>query len=339
MKLKFIIFSIAAIFIIGVVFMSFSFNINLDSDADVVTLNQVVKTIEKNWGYIDKGDYSDTKQEFVVIDTNEKVLYSTMDGIPDTVNAAIKKRETIADVIVNDVLVGKVIFHNNYTQVLHHMIKNIFTVVVITFSLIALLCIFYILFLNYNVFKPFKKLKGFAQNIANGNLDIPLEMDKNNMFGAFSESFDIMREELATARKNEYHANRSKKELVVSLSHDIKTPVSSIKAVSELMLVLATDEKEKERLNAIYFKAEQINLLVNDMFHATLEELEELKVAVKEEYSSILIGILQNVNYYDKITYDLIPECIISTDVTRLQQVFDNVLSNSYKYTPIPLFI
>ena len=89
------------------------------------------------------------------------------------------------------------------------------------------------------VFKPFKKLQSFAVNVARGNLDIPLKMDKNNPFGAFTESFDIMREELAAARQSEYAANRSKKELVASLSHDIKTPVASIKAVSELMLMRA----------------------------------------------------------------------------------------------------
>jgi signal transduction histidine kinase len=141
-----------------------------------------------------------------------------------------------------------------------------------------------------------------------------------------------MREELASARQSEYVANRSKKELVASISHDIKTPVSSIKAVSELMLLRAVDEKVIKQLNTIYAKAEQINLLVTDMFHATLEELKELKVTVIEEYSNVLNGMITNVNYDDQISCDPIPECIILTDVTRLQQVFDNILSNSYKY-------
>ena len=169
-------------------------------------------------------------------------------------------------------------------------------------------------------------------NVARGNLDIPLKMDKNNLFGAFTESFDIMREELALARQSEYAANRSKKELVASLSHDIKTPVASIKAVSELMLMRADDEKVIKQLNTIYSKAEQINLLVTDMFHATLEELQELKVTVTEELSGVLNGMIANVNYDDQISCDPIPECIILTDVMRLQQVLDNILSNSYKY-------
>ena len=87
-----------------------------------------------------------------------------------------------------------------------------------------------------------------------------------------------------------------------------------------------------KQLNTIYSKAEQINLLVTDMFHATLEELQELKVTVTEELSDVLDGMIANVNYDDQINCDPIPECIILTDVTRLQQVLDNILSNSYKY-------
>ena len=113
-----------------------------------------------------------------------------------------------------------------------------------------------------------------------------------------------MREELAAARQSEYAANRSKKELVASLSHDIKTPVASIKAVTELMLIRAADDKVIKQLNTIYSKAEQINLLVTDMFHATLEELQELKVTVTEELSIVLDGMLANVNYDDQIKWD-----------------------------------
>jgi signal transduction histidine kinase len=195
------------------------------------------------------------------------------------------------------------------------------------------------IWINQTVFKPFKKLKDFAHQVARGNLDIPLKMDKSNIFGAFTESFDILREELSLARQREYTADRSKKELVASLSHDIKTPVSTIKAVSELMLLRANDEKVSKQLNTIYSKAEQINLLVTDMFHATLEELMELKVTVAEEHSSVLVGMINHINYDDQISCDPIPECLILTDATRLQQVLDNILSNSYKYAGSPIII
>ena len=55
----------------------------------------------------------------------------------------------------------------------------------------------------------------FATRVSCGNLDIPLEMDRNNNFGAFTEAFDIMRSEIKKARSEEKKAIDAKKELVI----------------------------------------------------------------------------------------------------------------------------
>jgi len=191
------------------------------------------------------------------------------------------------------------------------------------------------LYCEKNILNPFRKLQGFARRIANGDFDIPLEMDKINLFGAFTESFDLMREELKKARENERTADRSKKELVASLSHDIKTPVASITAVTELMLIVAQNEnKEKEikQLETINIKAGQINSLITNMFHATLEELQALSVTINEAPSTAIADLVKNADYENRVKPFLIPNCLIFTDLLRLQQVFDNIIGNSYKY-------
>ena len=200
------------------------------------------------------------------------------------------------------------------------------------FGLLMIASILYFIYIYRTLLKPFQQLQNFAANVARGNFDIPLNMDKNNYFGAFTESFDLLREELNAARQREYESNRSKKELVATLSHDIKTPVASIKAVSELMLMQGKDEKVIKQVNTIYSKADQIDLLVTDMFHATLEELQQLKLTVTEESSEVLVDMIENVNYDHQIVYDSIPQCIILMDPLRMQQVIDNIISNSYKY-------
>lgn len=339
MRAKWLFLTIAAIFAAGVVLSALILNTKEHKGVDLVAINEVVKTIESQWGHIEQGDYSAIKQPFTVIDNSGNVLYQTAEGLSTTINDAIRDRNAIVDVTLKGSIQGKLIIHNEEKELVQHMKEQLVIVILLTFTVLTVLCALYVLFINHAVFKPFKKLQGFAVNVARGNLDIPLIMDKNNLFGAFTESFDIMREELASARQSEYMANRSKKELVASLSHDIKTPVASIKAVSELMLMRATDDKVIKQLNTIYSKAEQINLLVTDMFHATLEELQQLKVTVTEESSAVIHGMISNVNYDDHISCDPIPECIILTDVTRLQQVLDNVLSNSYKYAGTPVTI
>ncbi|MCL2018483.1 MAG: HAMP domain-containing histidine kinase [Oscillospiraceae bacterium] len=197
---------------------------------------------------------------------------------------------------------------------------------------VALSGLILLIYCEKSILKPFRRLQGFARRIAAGDFDIPLEMDKSNLFGAFTESFDLMREELKKARENERAADRSKKELVASLSHDIKTPVASIKATVELMQVSASDQSEKKRLMQIEAKAEQINALITDMFHATLHELEVLGVNTAEVHSTVIYGLIKNADYKNKAKSFSIPNCIILTDTLRLQQTLDNIIGNSYKY-------
>ncbi len=168
---------------------------------------------------------------------------------------------------------------------------------------------------------------------------MPLDMDKNNFFGAFTESFDLMREELNKARENERLANQSKKELVASLSHDIKTPVASIKAVTEVMHVKTSDENQRRQLDIINSKADQINTLITNMFSATLEELQELKVIVTEQSSQVLYDLIRAADYNYKANVGGIAECIILADGLRLSQVVDNIISNSYKYAGTSIYV
>ena len=198
--------------------------------------------------------------------------------------------------------------------------------------LLILFCLIYAIYIDRIIFKPFRRLQAFARHVAAGELDMPLQMDEGNIFGAFTESFDLMREELARAKENERKANQGKKEMVASLSHDIKTPVASIKAVSEIMIVKSNSEDDKRQLSIINSKADQINALINNIFNATLEELQELKVIAKEIWSTELYDLIKNADYNNRVIISPIPECIIFADNLRISQVVDNIVSNSYKY-------
>ena len=197
-----------------------------------------------------------------------------------------------------------------------------------------LLITYAVLLILYRCYiRPFHTLQEFTAQVAKGNLELALPIRKNNFFGAFTESFDLMRQELKRARESEYQANISKKELIAELSHDIKTPVSTIKATCEVLQVTEQKEDTLHKIGGIAGKAEMIDNLVGNMFHATMEELEVLKVEPIEESSLAISEMFHDFKYYGQITLENdIPECLLYFDKLRLQQVLDNIINNSYKY-------
>ncbi|KGR76628.1 HAMP domain-containing sensor histidine kinase [Ureibacillus sinduriensis] len=334
MRIKLLFLMVLVVFALGIVSSIIIINNKAISEVDLVAVNDVVKTAEKNWGKISEDTFrnSELKLPFSIIDVTGNVIYQTMGNQFNNIDDAIKNRDQLIDLKLNNDIVGKIIIRNDEEEMMAQMKRELIVSITSIFAFLMIICTVMMGYIDRNLLKPFKQLQNFAVNVARGNLAIPLNMDRNNYFGAFTESFDLLREELGCARQREYESNRSKKELVATLSHDIKTPVASIKAVSELMLMQAKDDKVIKHVNIINSKAEQINLLVTDMFHATLEELQQLKLTITEESSKVLENMIESVNYDNEIDYEPIPECIILMDPVRLQQVIDNIISNSYKY-------
>lgn len=185
----------------------------------------------------------------------------------------------------------------------------------------------------YFYIRPFNKLSDFAASVSKGNLDVPLNMDRHNYFGAFTESFDRMREELKLSSEREAAANRSKQELVAELSHDIKTPVATIKATCEVMEIKYKEDDIQEKVSVIKSKATSVEHLIDNMFRATLDDLDELKVTPREESSLIIEDMLAGLRFYGTVEQKgSVPECLILVDKLRLEQVIDNIAGNSFKY-------
>ena len=140
-------------------------------------------------------------------------------------------------------------------------------------------------YLKRTVTDPFRELNDFAVRVAGGNLDMPLKMDKAHVFGSFTEAFDMMRTELKKARRAEKEANDAKKEMVAKLSHDIKTPVASIKSSSEIGYEISKDEKTRHYFNLINEKSDQVTTLVANLFNSSVNDITEISVTPLE-YSS-----------------------------------------------------
>ncbi|MDE6517631.1 MAG: HAMP domain-containing histidine kinase, partial [Acetatifactor sp.] len=304
---------------------------DIDFRQDTVAVNEIFKSVESHWPYPD-GQTVSAVYDYVVLDESGAVLWKSAEGLSENVNAAIAHRDTILDVEQDGNRVGKVIIYNGAETDYAVRKRSLFTVLMVILLFQATAMLAYSAWLYWRLVKPFHKLKGFAERVAGGNLDIPLEMDRHNLFGAFTESFDLMRSELKKARLAEAQANAGKKELVAKLSHDIKTPVASIKAASEVGLALSESERMQDNYTQIIRKADQINTLITNLFTATLEELQQLSVTPSDLDSGVLAQLLENADYLHRSVFPQIPPCLLYVDRLRLQQVLDNIFANSYKY-------
>ena len=214
------------------------------------------------------------------------------------------------------------------------MIKQT-AVLCLCFVICCLLFVF--AYLYRKIIRPFEKMENYAQQIAGGDFSQSLEYERTNFFGAFTWAFDHMRKEIMTARKNEAQALSENKTIIAALSHDIKTPIASIRAYAEgLEANLDADYEKRERyLEVIMRKCDEVSRLVNDLVLHSLSQLEQLEI--KEQSASIktvLEETVRDFEYPDIVIKEPVPDAMLAIDEKRMAQALVNVMENAKKYAP-----
>ena len=330
------------IFVIGIIgyatIMGKHFRDFTENDVDVIQLNDIKETAKENWDTLQNLDGEDFGVDFIVLDNVNNILYSSgsiKDETKLTVEDAIKNRYPYSYVVRDNQVVGCVIMVDSGEEMYISIRNRVFLGFGICGLTILLGALLLGLYIQKNIIVPFKQMEDFAGKVAEGKLDEPLLMEENNMFGVFSESFDIMREELAESRKREQTLQRKEKELVASLSHDLKTPITGIKLSAELLkakLTMQGIENLDQIADNIYKKADQMDLLVSDLFSYTLEDLSEFTVNCQDEETGVLSDIIKKNDDKGCIVQSNVPSVLIHIDVKRLGQVIGNIIANSFKY-------
>lgn len=201
-------------------------------------------------------------------------------------------------------------------------------------------------YVYFAVLRPFDKLKSFAEKISMGNFDIPLEYERSNYFGEFTWAFDSMRREITRARSCEREAVENNKTVIATLSHDIKTPIASIRAYAEGLEANldGTPEKRRKYLAVIMKKCDEVSRLTNDLFLHSLSDMDKLKI-VPETFE--LCGFMENARAeiaaeHNDVNFQK-PDftAFVSADKNRLMQITENLINNARKYakSDIDVFI
>ena len=208
-------------------------------------------------------------------------------------------------------------------------------IVMCTLTVIFMAAVFVYVYIN--ILRPFDKMKDYASEIAKGNFDVPLNYERSNYFGAFTWAFDSMRKEITRSRMAEREAIENNKTVIATLSHDIKTPITSIRAYAEgLEANLDTSPERRARyLEVMMRKCDEVTELTNDLFLHSLSDLNMLQM--KPEEFELVPFLKQSISEigaeHEDILFrvlDISP--VIYADKKRINQIVENLINNSRKY-------
>ncbi|WLD91674.1 cell wall metabolism sensor histidine kinase WalK [Alkalihalobacillus sp. AL-G] len=195
--------------------------------------------------------------------------------------------------------------------------------------------------MSKSILKPVDKLSDAAAKISEGNLDFTIHASGKDELSRLVNSFDDMRARLKTSLelREQYEMNR--KELIANISHDLKTPITSIRGYVEGIKdgVANTVEKYDRYLNTIQAKAQHMDHMIDELFlyskldlkrvpfhfeevdiKAFLEDyLDELQLELSEQNVELTLKI-QSIN------------AVALIDRDKLIRVMNNIIYNSVKY-------
>ncbi len=187
----------------------------------------------------------------------------------------------------------------------------------------------------------FYRLRQGAKALAQG--DLSAQIETKYLHGDFKEHGKDLNNigcAVAKAVKEQLKSERMKTELITNVSHDIKTPVTSIINYSDLLQKESDADKMKEYAEVICRQSEKLKNLVEDLVEASKASTGNLEVQMMPTDAGVLLS--QAAGEYEKRLKDagleLIMNCpedpvLIMADGRRMWRVFDNLLNNICKYS------
>lgn len=201
--------------------------------------------------------------------------------------------------------------------------------------------VFGILFyVRRKILRPFERLTNVPYELSKGNLTLPVKESKNRFFGKFLWGIDRLRENIEQQRQRGLELQKEKKTLLLSLSHDIKTPLSVIKLYAKALSKNLYPDKETQReiAESINEKANEIEDYVSRIIAASREDFLSFDVENGEFYLSELV---QTIAAYYSEKLALVKtefaigdyqNCMLFGDPDRAVEVLQNVMENALKY-------
>ncbi len=213
--------------------------------------------------------------------------------------------------------------------------------VVILIALIALLGLFYII-ITIKI-KYFEELTNGLKEISDGNLKYRVKVIGKDEFALLAENMNSMAEKLSSSIEQERKVEQSKNELITNISHDLRTPLTSIIGYVKLVEERKQEGNQGKYIKIINDKAQRLKLLINDLFEYTklsdrMVELNKTYVSMNELLRQVVEGIgpVFDENYLTVEYKAPEEEIYINVDVDKIIRVLENLLNNAVSYSEKP---
>ena len=266
-----------------------------------------------------------------VIKVKNKILTSSKNSIIRVINPKYDSKSIIYGIHYSDdiyiLLNTKLEDVNSTTYILRGQLIYITLIMIILSGIVSY-------FVGKMINKPILNITNKAKLMAIGNY----EQDTNKYDIA---EIDELNQVLNYARSEIKNTDELRRDLMANVSHDLKTPLTMIKAYAEMARDInnENEDKRKDNLNVIIDETDRLNVLVNDILELSRmqnssDELNIESYDLIEELNQILkrYEIIKETENYKFITN--IPEkAMVKADKKKINQVMYNLINNAINYT------
>lgn len=184
-----------------------------------------------------------------------------------------------------------------------------------------------------------------VQEMAGGNLSLTIDVRGEDELAQLARDINFMSSELEGKFEYERKLERSKNELITNISHDLRTPLTSI--IGYLDLLRKGQYRDAEELNdyleTTYAKSQRLNSLIDELFEYTRLSGPDVKLNLDQvDLAALLDQMLgeyipiferQQMTIEKSIPAEPIP---LLMDVEKMVRVYENILMNAIKYSEKP---
>ena len=196
------------------------------------------------------------------------------------------------------------------------------------------------LYLTRSLFRhisaPLDELAAGVGRIQRGDLDSPIAYAGADEFKSACDAVDLMAAKLKAALEDEQRRTQSRKELIAGMSHDLKSPLTSIRAYSEALRdgVAATPEMRRRYIETICRKEQEIEGMVNRLFEFSKLDLSELPLDMKTvPLKEAVDAVAADYAAAADIDTGALEGCDVFADENQLKRIVKNIMDNAVKYS------